>query len=84
MVLYFTIPLIQNSFDSVLTKDGGKILGRRMILWEPSLEAAKLGGVFGLGYGVSAPDIKTPILTGSHYEDGRYITRKRKLCLSND
>jgi O-antigen ligase len=82
LVLYFTIPFIQNSFDSVLTKDGGKILGRRMILWEPSLEAAKLGGVFGLGYGVSAPDIKTPILTGSHYEDGRYIREKGNSVLA--
>jgi O-antigen ligase len=82
VVLYFTIPFIQNSFDSVLTKDGGKILGRRMILWEPSLEAAKLGGVFGLGYGVSAPAIKTPVLTGSHYEDGRYIREKGNSVLA--
>ena len=75
-VLYFTVSPLQSSIDSVLNKDGGKILGRRMILWEPSFEAAKLGGVFGLGYGVSAPDIKTPILTGSHYENGRYIREK--------
>ena len=83
-VLYFTVSPLQSSIDSVLNKDGGKILGRRMILWEPSFEAAKLGGVFGLGYGVSAPDIKTPILTGSHYENGRYIREKGNSVFSND
>ena len=61
IVLYITIPFIQYSADSVLNKDGGRILDRRMILWEPSLHAAAQGGIFGLGYGVSAPDIKTPL-----------------------
>ena len=76
--MFYTSQFLRYKVLSIplLNKDGGKILGRRMILWEPSFEAAKLGGVFGLGYGVSAPDIKTPILTGSHYENGRYIREK--------
>ena len=57
-------------------------MDRRTVLWEPSLEAAKLGSIFGLGYGVSAPDIKTPITTGSHYEDGRYIREKGNSVLA--
>lgn len=76
LVLYFTIQPVHNSVNGIINKDGGRILGRRMILWEPSFVSAKLGGVFGLGYGVSAPEIKTPFLTGSHYEDGRYIREK--------
>jgi O-antigen ligase len=76
LVIYFTIPFMQHSIDKVLNKDGGRILDRRMLLWKPSIDAAKLGGIFGLGYGVSAPGIKTPILTGSHNEDGRYIREK--------
>jgi O-antigen ligase len=82
LVLYFTIPVIQNSIHGVLNKDGGNILDRRTVLWEPSLEAAKLGGIFGLGYGVSAPDIKTPISTGSHYEDRRYVREKGNSVLA--
>jgi len=82
LIFYFTIPFIQNSIDKVLNKDGGNILGRRTVLWEPSLEAAKMGGIFGLGYGVSAPDIITPIKTGSHYEDGRYVREKGNSVLA--
>ena len=81
-VFYFTVPFIQNSIDKVLNKDGGNILGRRTVLWEPSFEAAKMGGIFGLGYGVSAPDIKTPIETGSHYEDVRYVREKGNSVLA--
>ncbi len=81
-VFYFAVPFIHNSIDSVLNKDGGNILSRRTILWEPSLEAAKMGGIFGLGYGVSAPEIKTPIKTGSHYEDGRYVREKGNSVLA--
>ena len=81
-VLYFTVSPLQSSIDSILNKDGGNIFNRRTILWEPSLEAAKLGGIFGLGYGVSAPNIKTPLKTGSHYEDGRYIREKGNSVLA--
>ncbi len=81
-VLYFIVPPLQNSINTLISKDGGSILGRRMILWEPSLEAAKSGGVIGLGYGVSAPNIKAPVLTGSHYENGRYIREKGNSVLA--
>jgi hypothetical protein len=82
LVLYFTIQPINITFNKWVNKDGGNILDRRIILWEPSFEAAKLGGILGLGYGVSAPEIKTPELTGSHYEDGRYIREKGSSILA--
>jgi O-antigen ligase len=82
LLLYFTVLPFQNSINSVISKDGGSILGRRMILWEPSLEAAKLGGFTGSGYGVSAPNIKTPELTGSHYVNGIYISEKGNSILA--
>lgn len=82
ILLYLSITPIQSSTDSILNKDGGNILDRRTVLWEPSFEAAKLGGIFGLGYGVSAPDIKTPVSTGSHYEDGRYVREKGNSVLA--
>lgn len=82
LVLYIASSPINHAINQYLNKDGGSLLGRRMILWEPSLEAAKSGGVIGFGYGVSAPDIKTPILTGSHYENGRYIREKGNSVLA--
>lgn len=76
LILFLTIQPLNNLLNNFLSKDGGNILDRRIILWEPSYEAAKKGGLSGLGYGVSAPEIKTPVLTGSHYIDGRYIREK--------
>lgn len=81
-VLYFAVPSFQIAVNGFINKDGGRILDRRMILWNPSFEAAEQGGIFGLGYGVSAPEIKTPLSTGSHYEDGRYIREKGNSTLA--
>lgn len=82
LALYFTIKPINYMLNNWLNKDGGNILDRRMVLWEPSFEAAKLGGLFGLGYGISAQEIKTPRFTGSHYEDRRYIREKGSSILA--
>lgn len=82
IALYYTVPPVQNSFNSVLYKNNERPLDRRTILWQPSLEAAKLGGLFGLGYGVSAHGIKTPLKTGSHYEDGIYVREKGNSVLA--
>jgi O-antigen ligase len=76
IILSLTVQPINNSISSLLRKDGGELLSRRLVLWEPSWEAAEMGGLFGLGYGISAQGIKTPKLTGSHYENGRYIREK--------
>lgn len=82
MVLYSTIPFLQSSINSALNKNSNRFLDRRTVLWQPSIEAAKMGAIFGLGYGVSAPGIKTPLKTGSHYEDGRYIREKGNSTLA--
>lgn len=82
LTAFFTIQPVNQSLYKLISKDGGDVLGRRMILWEPSFEAAKIGGIFGLGYGISASDIKTPELTGSHFEEGRYIREKGNSVLA--
>jgi hypothetical protein len=38
-------------------KGSGNFFDHRTVLFEPSIKAAKLGGVFGLGLGVSAPEL---------------------------
>ncbi len=81
-ILTFSIPSVSKFMESLINKDDSPLFSRREILWKPSYEAAKLGGVIGLGYGVSAPDIKTPILTGSHFEDGRYVREKGNSVLA--
>lgn len=39
-------------------KGSGNFFDHRIVLFEPSLKAAKLGGIFGFGLGVSAPNIR--------------------------
>jgi O-antigen ligase len=82
IALYYIVPPVQNSLNSVLYKNSDRPMDRRTILWQPSLEAAKLGGLFGLGYGVSAPGIRTPLKTGSHYENGLYVREKGNSVLA--
>ncbi len=57
VLLYITISPINQTIYKVLSKHGWDILATRAILWEPSYEAAKLGGVTGIGYGMSASGI---------------------------
>jgi hypothetical protein len=82
LILFLSIQPFNHSINQLLSKDGGDLFGRRTILWEPSFEAAKMGGVFGLGYGISAPEIKTSELTGSYYENGRYVREKGNSVLA--
>lgn len=81
-VLYFTVQPVHSTVNNFINKDGGKILSRRMILWQPSYKAVIAGGITGLGYGVSMPDIKTPVLTGSRIENGIYIREKGNSVLA--
>lgn len=48
-----------NWFMNYLNKGAPDLLARRMILWEPSYNAALNGGIFGLGYGVSDPTVES-------------------------
>jgi O-antigen ligase len=82
LILTFSIPSVSKFLESIMQKADSPLWSRREILWEPSYEAAKLGGLIGLGYGVNAPGIKTPALTGSYYKDGRYIREKGNSTLA--
>ncbi len=57
VLLYITITPVNQTIYKVLSKHGWDILATRTILWGPSYEAAKLGGVTGIGSGMSAPGI---------------------------
>ncbi len=59
-------PLIKNEVEKIALKKFPTLLSSREFLIKSSLIAAKHGGLFGLGYGISDPNI---ILTGtgSHY-----------------
>lgn len=82
LIACFTITPLNNFIQNYLDKNGEGIFGRRMMLWQPSYHAALQGGLFGLGFGISAPDIKTNPLTGSYYENGRYIREKGNSTLA--
>jgi hypothetical protein len=56
-LIYLTITPINEKINSVLSKHGWGILATRTILWVPSFEAAKLGALKGIGYGMTAPGI---------------------------
>lgn len=68
-------PFIKKEASKIILKDFPNLLFSREILVEPSLKAAEHGGLIGLGYGVSDPNILVPG-TGSHYENGRYVREK--------
>lgn len=56
-LLYFTTTPVNQTIYKVASKHGWDILATRTYLWKPSYEAAKIGGVNGIGYGMSAPGI---------------------------
>jgi len=56
--IYFSNESFRNTLLQYLEKGSGNFFAHRTVLFEPSLEAAKLGGIFGLGLGVSAPNIR--------------------------
>lgn len=76
IITVISVPEVYVSIESVVQKGDSHLLSRRTILWQPSIKAANEGGLLGLGYGVSAPYIKTPPLTGSYYVNGRYVREK--------
>ena len=79
--LILTIPSLNKAFNKIVLKDFNTVLESRTYLWEPSVKAAKIGGLVGLGYGISEPNILVPG-TGSHYESERYIREKGNSLLA--
>lgn len=61
IVILFSLTFIDKNFRNqifyLLNKHNYSILESRTMLWEPSLKAAKIGGITGVGYGMNAPGI---------------------------
>jgi O-antigen ligase len=74
ILLIFMSTSIKEKADELVRKDFPAFYSSREWMWVPSYEAALTGGVTGLGYGMSHPDI---ILEGiGIYKEGRYIREK--------
>ncbi len=52
-----------------------------MWMWEPSYKAAQEGGLVGLGYGISHPEIRSGEYS-DHFENGRLIREKGNSSLA--
>ena len=74
-------PAMNNFADKILKKDFPKIYSSRMWMWEPSYQAALEGGVIGLGYGISHPEIRSGEYS-DRFEDGRLIREKGNSTLA--
>ena len=68
-------PSIKTEFNKFIRKDFPAFYSTREWMWVPSYKAALNGGLAGIGYGISNPDIIVPG-TGSYYDNGRYIREK--------
>ena len=73
-LIWFT-PYLKEKANELVKKDFPEFYSSRQWLWEPSYNAALSGGLTGLGYGISNPEIIVEG-TGSHYDNGRYIREK--------
>ena len=78
--IYFT-PVLKEKANDLIKKDFPSFYSSREFLWQPSQEAAAKGGFFGLGYGMSDPEILLPG-SGSHYEAERYVREKGNSVLA--
>lgn len=73
---------INQTVYRLLSKHEFEIMAARTVLWKPSWEAAKLGGITGIGYGVSHPDIKIGNRTNYLKELNRYDREKGNSVLA--
>jgi hypothetical protein len=80
IIIYFT-PSLNESADKILKKDFPEFYSSRLWMWEPSYNAAIEGGLFGLGYGVSHPEIRSGEYS-DRFEDGRLIREKGNSTLA--
>jgi O-antigen ligase len=80
IIIYFT-PSLNESVDKILKKDFPEIYSSRIWMWEPSYKAALEGGLFGLGYGISHPEIRSGEYS-DRYENGRLIREKGNSTLA--
>jgi len=80
--LYAFNPYINEQVNKLVLKKEGFFGGNRAHLWEASYKAAVEGGLTGLGYGISHPEIVLEY-SGSHFDsNGRYIREKGNSILA--
>lgn len=77
----YLIPSFNQAVDKILKKDFPEVYSSRIWMWEPSYRAAQNGGLTGLGYGMSDPNIK-PGSLGDHYEGERFVREKGNSSLA--
>ena len=80
LIIYIT-PAFNNFVDKIIKKDFPEVYSSRMWMWEPSYKAALEGGLFGLGYGISHPDIRSGE-DSDRYENGRLVREKGNSTLA--
>jgi O-antigen ligase len=80
IVIYLT-PSSNQFADKIIKKDFPEFYSSRMWMWEPSYKAALEGGLFGLGYGISHPDIRSGEYS-DRFENGRLIREKGNSSLA--
>jgi hypothetical protein len=75
--IVFNISFMQ----AVLLKNEGELGDNRWFMFQDSFKAAGLGGVAGLGYGISHPEIINKA-NGSRFVEGRFIREKGNSVLA--
>ncbi len=80
LIIYLT-PAFNNFVDKIIKKDFPEVYSSRMWMWEPSYKAALEGGLVGLGYGISHPEIRSGEHS-DHFEEGRLIREKGNSTLA--
>jgi hypothetical protein len=80
MIIYLT-PSLNQFADKIIKKDFPEVYSSRMWMWEPSYKAALEGGLIGLGYGISHPEIRSGEYS-DHFENGRLIREKGNSTLA--
>jgi len=78
-VLYATVPAFRGEVRFLIYKKSDSPTATRMPMYEYSLDAAKHGGLFGLGFGVS--DTTVPKVFG-HFEGNTFIREKGNSTLA--
>lgn len=80
LINYFT-PTLNQFTDKIIKKDFPEFYSSRMWMFEPSYRAAINGGLTGLGYGISHPEIRSGEYS-DRFEDGRLIREKGNSILA--
>ncbi|MBE0571345.1 MAG: O-antigen ligase family protein [Ignavibacteriaceae bacterium] len=81
VIVIYSIPSLNQFTDTIIKKDFPEVYSSRMWMWEPSYKAALEGGLFGLGYGISHPEISSGEYS-DRFEDGRLIREKGNSVLA--